>query len=121
MGIACDHRPVGFGSCQAPRLASGMARYEDATRSPWTDRAINHLAGIRRLKLDTFVATLVAVRMILVIHCNLGNLGLRQCRIQCRAEDADGSHSPAQQRAPRKSHRSVLRSAEHGSLSRLWT
>ena len=76
-----------------------MARHEDAARSPWTDRAINHLAGIRRLKLGTFVAALVAVRMILVIHRNLGNLGLRQGRVQGGSEDACGTYCAAQQRA----------------------
>jgi hypothetical protein len=64
------------------------AKYEDAAGSLWTDGAINHLASIGRLKLDTFVAALVAVRMILVIYRDLGNLGLRQSGVQCGGEDA---------------------------------
>jgi hypothetical protein len=45
-----------------------MAQREDAAGSLWTDRAIDYLAGIRRLKLDTSIAALVTVRMILVIR-----------------------------------------------------
>ena len=86
-------------------------QYEDTAGSLWTDRAIDYLAGIGRLKLDTFIAALFAVRMILVIHRNLRNLGLSEGRVQCCGKDACCSYGAAQQRAPGKSCRSILRFA----------
>jgi hypothetical protein len=56
-------------------VISGMLQYEDTARSLWTDRAFNYLAGIRRLELGTFVATLVAIRMILVVDGYFGDFG----------------------------------------------
>lgn len=58
-----------------------MAQHEDAAGPLRTDRALNHLAAIRRLKLDTFVAALVAVWKILVVDGHFGNLWLRQGRV----------------------------------------
>jgi len=107
--------------CESSRLGSGRARHEDAAGSLRTDRAVDHFAGIGWLVLDAFVAALVAVGMIPVIHSNLGNLGLRQRRVHGGGEDACGSHGAAQQRAPGKSHRSVLRFVEHPSLFQPWS
>jgi hypothetical protein len=53
-----------------------MAWHEYATGALWTDRAVDHLAGIWRLELGAFVAAFVAVGVILVIDCDLRNLGL---------------------------------------------
>jgi hypothetical protein len=90
-------------------------RYEDAAGSLRTDRTFDHLAGIRRLKLDTFVAALVAVRVILVIDCNLRNFGLRRGRVgSCRDDPGGGD---LQQRAPKNSHRPATWPIRHGSLS----
>ena len=78
-------------------------RYEDAAGSLRTDRTFDHVASIRRLKLDTFVAALAAVRVILVIDRNLRNFGLCRGRVRCRREDAGGG--VLEQRAPKNSHR----------------
>src|SRR5262249_55341121 len=48
-------------------LGWGTLRCENAAGSLRFDRAFDDLAGIRRLELDTFVATLVGFRVILVI------------------------------------------------------
>ena len=74
-----------------------MAQHEYAARSLRTYRAFDNLAAIRRLKLDTSVATLVAVRMILVVDRNFGNLWLRRGHFRRRAEDADSSYGATQQ------------------------
>jgi hypothetical protein len=74
-----------------------MAQYEDAAGSLRTDRAFNHLAGIRRLKLETSVATFVAIRMNLIVDRNFGNLWLRSGHFRRRAEGADSSYGAAEQ------------------------
>src|SRR6516164_6175832 len=89
-------------------------RYEDAAGSLRTDRTFDHLAGIRRLKLDTFVAALVAVRVILVIDGKLRNFGLRGGRVRSCRDDASGA---LQQRAPKNAHRPATWPIRHGSLS----
>src|SRR6516164_5290084 len=105
------HFAVAIGSCRTSRLGWGMAGHENSARPLRTDGAINHLASVRRLKLDALVTTLVAVRMILVIHCDLGNFGLGESRVQRGGEEPCGSDSTAEQRPPGKSCRCVLRFA----------
>lgn len=97
---------------QSPLCAD---RYEDSAGSLRTDRTFDHLTGIRRLKLDTFVAALVAVRVILVIDGNLRNFGLRRGRVRSGRDDAGSGD--LQQRAPKNSHRPATWPIRHGSLS----
>ena len=73
-----------------------MLQYEDAARSLWADRAFNDLASIRRLELVTFVAALVAVRMILIVDGYFGDFWLRVSLVWRCAEDSGSSNNPAQ-------------------------
>jgi hypothetical protein len=74
-----------------------MARHEYAARALWTDRTFNHLAGGWRLELGALIAALCAVGMILVIHCDFGDFGLRLGQLNFRAEQARGRRRAAQQ------------------------
>lgn len=70
-----------------------MAQDEDAAGSLRTDYPFDHLAGIRRLKLDTSIAALVAIRMILVVDGNFRNLWLRLRQFRRCHNDSDSSYA----------------------------
>jgi transcriptional regulator of nitric oxide reductase len=74
-----------------------MAGHEDSARSLRTDRAINHFASVRRLKLDTSIAALVAIWMVLIVDGDFRNLWLRRGQVSPCAKDSDNPYGAAQQ------------------------
>jgi hypothetical protein len=74
-----------------------MAGHEDAAGSLWADRAVNHLARVRRLKLDTSIAALVAIWMVLIVDGDFRNLWLRRGQVSPCAKDSDNPYGAAQQ------------------------
>src|SRR5216684_8135994 len=89
----------------SPSKSRPAEGHEKPARALRTDRAVDDLAGGWRLKLDAFVAALVAVRMILIRHCLLRQFGRPSGRVRGRAKDGRGTGSARrtlQQRAPGK-------------------
>src|SRR6516225_6033695 len=67
--------------CEKPAVAIGA------------DRAINRLAPVRRLELDTFVATLLAFRVVLIRHRLLRYLDYCGSRVRSSIEEGRSSDS----------------------------
>ena len=69
-----------------------MDRRKNPAVSLRTDRAVDHFAAVRRLKLEAFATLLLPIRMILVGDSSLGDLyhGNRAGRIG--ADNARGSN-----------------------------
>ena len=58
------------------------------------DRALDHLAGVRRLELQTIVAALVAFGMVLIRDGLLGDFGRGAGQVRGSAEDSRGAGNP---------------------------
>jgi hypothetical protein len=94
------HRPIARAAdALCKRLALSAEELAPAFR---VDRAVDDLAGIRRLELDAAVAFLRTVRMLLILGVGLADLGLRRGARGCSRDRgcADGHGRPGDHYAP---------------------
>jgi hypothetical protein len=103
-------------------------RHEDPARSLGADRTLDHLAGVRRLKLRALFAPLLAIRMVIIGDGLLRDLrrrggGVSGCTVNRRA--ASCSQGVLEQCAPAKGARlcihfapSAQRNGRASALSR---